>query len=114
MAKTANMSARELDKYYGKEPTNIDVELNELEVAIIKRRVVPTIEKSRNAEAISTVFMKSKKIKPDPIVSCFEGIRYSIRNPPRYWGIAQDLVDDIRDMLKEKGMALSGGLRWIS
>lgn len=114
MAKSKNMTANELDKYYGSEPTDIDILLNELEVSIIQRQLKKSLRKSREAQAMTTILLKSEKANPDEIVSCFRGIRYCISNPPRYWNLSQDFVDDVRKELKGLGIGLSGGVRWIS
>lgn len=114
MAKTKNMTANEHDKYYGTDPTNIDVELNELEVSLIRRDLHRSLEKSRDAEAIATIFLKSENVDPDDVISSFRGIRYCISNSPRYWNLAQEMVDGVRKDLKGSGIAVSGGLRWIS
>lgn len=108
------MTANELDKYYGSNPTDIDVELNTLEATIIRRDLNKSLRKSRNAEAEVTILLKSEGLNPDDVISCFRGIRYCIRNPPRYWRLAQEMIDDVREKLEDEGIALGGGLRWIS
>lgn len=114
MAKSKNMTANELDKYYGSEPTDLDVELNELEVSLVRRELKRSLKKSREAQGIATILLKSENLSPDEIISCFRGIRYCISNPPRYWNLSQSMIDDVRETLADYGIGLSGGIRWIS
>ncbi|KXA93669.1 hypothetical protein AKJ66_01550 [candidate division MSBL1 archaeon SCGC-AAA259E22] len=88
--------------------TEVYEKWKEMTLALIERRLRDFLAKTRKVEALLCVMLPKEKPLSE-IRDCFRGARYSVRNAPRYWGLAEELVFEAKEWLEKGGYSLPEG-----
>ncbi|KXA90796.1 hypothetical protein AKJ57_03695 [candidate division MSBL1 archaeon SCGC-AAA259A05] len=81
---------------------------NEMTLALVERRLRKFLKTSRRVEALVCVLLPKNDLLTE-VRDCLRGARNSVGRPPRYWGLAEELIFEAKGYLKVAGYALPEG-----
>jgi len=87
----------------------LDLAWNEMTRSVVERNLGDFLSKSKDAEALASVVLLSLDDDPAEVRASLRGARNSVAEPPRYWGLCAELVQEARNTLyEEHGLFVTG------